>query len=68
MSLRNPPGKKLVWKFTAKTGKVIIQGKKGGITWYRYQKKVRVLEVSCIFSHSSSAGSHPKAIEVCAGM
>ena len=32
MGLRNPLGKKPVWKFTVKTGKVTIQGKKGGIT------------------------------------
>lgn len=31
MGLRNLPGKKPIWKFTAKTGKVTIEGKKGGI-------------------------------------
>ena len=36
MGLRNLGGKKPTWKFTAATGKVIISGKKGGITWYRY--------------------------------
>lgn len=43
MGLRNLSGKKPEWKFTAKTGKVIIEGKKGGINWYRYQKKVCTL-------------------------
>ena len=40
MGLRNLSDKKPEWKFTAKTGKVTIEGKKGGINWYRYQKKV----------------------------
>ncbi len=44
LGLRNLPGKKPEWHFTAKTGKVTIEGKKGGITWYRYQKKV------CVFT------------------
>ncbi len=40
MGLRNLPGKKPKWHFTTKTGKMTIEGKKGGINWYRYQKKV----------------------------
>ena len=32
MGLRNAPGKKPKWKFTAKTGKVTITEKKKGIT------------------------------------
>ena len=42
MGLRNPPGQKPKWKFTAETGKITISGKKGGITWYRYQKQVLI--------------------------
>ena len=42
MGLRNLGGPKPKWKFTAETGKVTISGKKGGITWYRYQKKVLI--------------------------
>ena len=42
MGLRNKPGKKPEWKFTAETGKITISGKKGGITWYRYQKQVLI--------------------------
>ena len=40
MGLRNLSGVKPQWRFTAETGKVTIIGKKGGINWYRYQKKV----------------------------
>lgn len=36
MGLRNPGGLRPKWKFTAETGKIIISGKKEGITWYRY--------------------------------
>ncbi len=39
MGLRNAPGKKPEWKFTAKTGK-LSRGKNGGIDWYRYQKEI----------------------------
>ncbi len=42
MGLRNLGGKKPTWNFSAKTGKVTISGKKGGINWYRYQKKVLI--------------------------
>lgn len=54
MGLRNLPGKKPQWNFTAKNGKVTIEGKKGGITWYRYQKKVCIpefLECLTLISH-----------------
>ena len=37
-----PPSKKPEWNFTAATGKITISGKKGGITWYRYQKQVLI--------------------------
>ena len=36
------PGVKPQWQFTAKTGKVVRTGRKGGIDWYRYQKKVLI--------------------------
>ena len=42
IGLRNAPSKKPEWKFTAKTSKITISGKKGGITWYRYQKQVLI--------------------------
>ena len=42
MGLRNLGGTKPIWKFTAATGKITISGKKGGITWYRYQKQVLI--------------------------
>ena len=42
MGLRGLGGPKPKWKFTVETGKIIISGKKGGITWYRYQKKVLI--------------------------
>ena len=42
IKLRNLGGPKPKWKFTAATGKVTISGKKGGITWYRYQKQVLI--------------------------
>ena len=35
IGLRNKPGKKPVWKYTAKTGAAVRTGK-GGIDWYRY--------------------------------
>ena len=37
MGLRNPPGRKPVWKWNKKNGKLVRDGK-GGIDWYRYQK------------------------------
>jgi hypothetical protein len=36
LGLRNKPGRKPVWQFTEKTGKIIRNGK-GGVDWYRYQ-------------------------------
>ena len=45
MGLKNRDEKKPSWKFTAVTGKIIITGKKRGITWYRYQKKVFILKL-----------------------
>ena len=45
MGLKNRGGKKPKWKFTAVIEKVIITGKKGGITWYRYQRKVLILKL-----------------------
>ncbi len=40
MGLRNKGGRKPVWKWDKKHGKVTREGKKGGIDWYRYQKEI----------------------------
>ena len=42
MGLKILDEKKPKWTFTVAIGKIIITGKKGGITWYRYQKKVLI--------------------------
>jgi len=39
LGLRNRPGRKPVWKFTAKTGKVTRREGKG-VDWYRYQQQI----------------------------
>jgi hypothetical protein len=33
---RRPPGKKPQWRFIKKNGKLVREGKAGGIDWYRY--------------------------------
>ena len=38
--LRNKPGKKPEWKRNKETGKVVRDGKRGGIDCYRYQKEI----------------------------
>ena len=42
MVLRNLGGPKPQWNWTATNGKITISGKKGGITWYRYQKQILI--------------------------
>ena len=42
MGLRNKGGPKPKWKFTKERGKLVREGKKGGIDWYRYQKYVLI--------------------------
>lgn len=37
---RRPAGKKPQWKFTKKNGKLVREGKAGGIDWYRYWKHI----------------------------
>jgi hypothetical protein len=37
---RQVPGRKPVWKFTKKTGKLVREAKSGGIDWYRYGKVI----------------------------
>ena len=37
MGLRNKAGKKPQWKWDKAHGKIVRDGKKGGIDWYRYQ-------------------------------
>ena len=49
MKLRNPRGRKLQWKFTKKTGKLVRDGK-GGIDWYRYQKVSIFMDFHGFFS------------------
>ncbi|KAJ9220690.1 hypothetical protein DTO027B5_2217 [Paecilomyces variotii] len=44
MSLRNSKGKKPVWRFTTKTGKLVRRGK-GGVDWYRYQKQILIAKL-----------------------
>lgn len=41
---RKMSGRKPIWSFTAKTGKLVRKCKAGGIDWYRYQK-VRELPI-----------------------
>ncbi|KAJ5160333.1 uncharacterized protein N7482_007337 [Penicillium canariense] len=38
---RQPAGKRPIWKFNQKTGK-LGRGRKGGIDWYRYQKLILI--------------------------
>ncbi len=38
---RNMPGRKPVWKFTKKTGK-LVRDSQGDIDWYRYQQEVLI--------------------------
>ena len=45
MGLRNLGDKKPKWRWDEDHGKVIRKGKKGGIDWYRYQKKVLILKL-----------------------
>jgi len=40
LGLRNLRGRKPTWRFTKKTGKLVREGKKGGIDWYRYWKTI----------------------------
>ncbi|RYC77279.1 hypothetical protein BFJ63_vAg19847 [Fusarium oxysporum f. sp. narcissi] len=40
LGLRNLPGKKPVWRWKKETGKLLREGKKGGIDWWRYQQKI----------------------------
>jgi Transposase len=37
---RRPAGKKPIWRFTKKTGKLTRESKAGGIDWYRYWKLI----------------------------
>jgi hypothetical protein len=39
LGLRGQPGRKPVWKWNKKSGR-LVRGSKGGIDWYRYQKKI----------------------------
>jgi hypothetical protein len=38
ISLRNKRGKKFIWQWNQKTGKLVRNSKAGGIDWYRYGK------------------------------
>jgi hypothetical protein len=41
LTLRGQPkGRKPTWKFQKKTGKLVRDGKAGGIDWYRYNKHI----------------------------
>ncbi|KAL5610520.1 hypothetical protein FOBRF1_006637 [Fusarium oxysporum] len=40
LGLRNLPGKKPIWRWKKETGKLLREGKKGGIDWWRYQQKI----------------------------
>ncbi|KAG5743841.1 hypothetical protein H9Q70_013451 [Fusarium xylarioides] len=42
LGLRNLPGKKPEWKWKKETGKLVREGKKGGIDWWRYQQKLLI--------------------------
>ena len=42
MGLRNKGGPKPQWRFTKETGKIVRESQKGGIDWYRYQKKILI--------------------------
>jgi len=42
LGLRNKPGRKPVWRWTEKNGKLVRNGKKGGIDWWRYQSKILI--------------------------
>ena len=42
IGLRNQPGPKPQWKFTEADGKLVRNGKKGGIDWYRHQKHILI--------------------------
>jgi hypothetical protein len=41
---RNEPGRKPTWKYTAVRGKMVSEGKSGGIDWLRYQREVLLLK------------------------
>lgn len=40
MGLRNKPGRKPIWTYTAKHGALVRDAKKGGIDWWRYQLEI----------------------------
>jgi hypothetical protein len=42
LGLRNKPGKKPIWKWNKTNGKLVREGKKGGIDWWRYQQTILV--------------------------
>jgi hypothetical protein len=42
---RRPAGKKPIWRFIRKTGKLTRGGKAGGINWYRYWKLILLLKL-----------------------
>jgi hypothetical protein len=37
---RRPGGRKPQWRFSEKNGKLVQQGKAGGIDWYRYWQQI----------------------------
>jgi hypothetical protein len=37
---RNQKGRRAQWRWNKKNGKLVREGKAGGIDWYRYQKQV----------------------------
>ncbi|RKK06469.1 hypothetical protein BFJ65_g18666 [Fusarium oxysporum f. sp. cepae] len=42
LGLRNLPGKKPEWSWKKATGKLMREGKKGGIDWWRYRQKILI--------------------------
>jgi transposase len=39
---RNPGGTRKVWKYNESTGAFVVKNGRGGINWYRYQKKILI--------------------------
>jgi hypothetical protein len=46
---RNQSGPRAQWKWNKKNGKLVREGKAGGIDWYRYQKQV-IIPKSILFA------------------
>jgi hypothetical protein len=39
---RKPSGMRKTWKHNEKTGAFVVKNRRGGINWYRYQKRILI--------------------------